>query len=139
MRAIVHQGTTKAPAPMRPIASTPFLDSEAEAGRPTDRMQRFAFYCVCDEKHFFGLVALVNSLRLQGHDDTVYVLECGLGRWQRVVLAQDREVAVFEVGGATHPMLLKTVLPLARPAHTMILVDVDVIFTGRVDSLVEEV
>jgi hypothetical protein len=139
MRAIVHEGTTEARAAKRPIVSAPDLDSQAEATRPTDQMQRVAFYCVCDERHFFGLVALVNSLRLQGHDDKVYVLDCGLERWQRAVLAQEREVAVFKVGGATHPMLLKTMLPLAHPAHAMILVDVDVIFTGRVDSLVEEV
>lgn len=124
---------------MRRIVSAPDLDSQAEATSPTDQIQRVAFYCVCDQKHFLGLVALVNSLRLQGHDDKVYVLDCGFEPWQRAVLAQEREVAVFKVGSATHPMLLKTMLPLAHPARTMILVDVDVILTGRLDSLVEQV
>ena len=100
-------------------------------------MEKLAFYCVCDRAHFIGLVALVNSLRVLGHDERVYVLDCGLEPWQRAVLAQDREVAVINAENSRHPMLLKVVLPLACPAQIMIVVDVDVIFTGRVDTLVD--
>lgn len=102
-------------------------------------MQKLAFYCVCERNHFLGLVALVNSLRLLGHNEMVYVLDSGLDSWQRAVLAQDREVTVVSADGGRHPALLKAVLPLACPTQTMVVVDVDVIFTERVDSLVERV
>jgi hypothetical protein len=99
--------------------------------------QRLAFYCVTDSRHFLGLVALLNSLRLQGHDERAYVLDCGLEPWQRDVLAQGTEIAVIRADVSTHPMLLKTVLPLAHPARTLVVLDVDVIITGRLDPLVE--
>jgi hypothetical protein len=96
-----------------------------------------AFYCVCDSAHFLGLVALVNSLRLLGHNETVFVLDCGLEPWQRAVLAQDGAVAVVDAESSTHPMLLKAKLPLTHPARAMVVVDVDVIFTDRVDALAQ--
>ena len=102
-------------------------------------MQELAFYCVCDRKHFLGLVALVNSLRLQRYQDRVYVLDCGFEPWQRAVLAQDDDVVVVEADSETHPIFLKTVLPLAHPATTMVVLDVDVILTGRLDELVKKV
>jgi hypothetical protein len=96
-----------------------------------------AFYCVTDRNHFLGLVALINSLRLQGHHEQTYVLDCGLEGWQREVLAQGTDISVVAASLKTHPMLLKTVLPLAHPARTLVVLDVDVIVTGRLDPLIE--
>jgi hypothetical protein len=90
-----------------------------------------------EARNFLGLVALVNSLRVLGHDERIYVLDCGFEPWQRAVLAQDRAVAVINAESSRHPMLLKVVLPLAHPAQIMVVVDVDVIFTGRVDTLAD--
>lgn len=101
-----------------------------------DFKEPLAFYCVTDRNHFLGLVALLNSLRLQGHHERAYVLDCGLEPWQREVLAQGTDISVVAANVSTHPMLLKTVLPLAHPARTLVVLDVDVIVTGRLDPLI---
>ena len=55
---------------------------------PTGRaMTPAAFYCVADERYFLGAVGLINSLRLVGHDEPVYLLDCGLTDAQRELLA----------------------------------------------------
>lgn len=96
-------------------------------------VEPLAFYCVCDRNHFLGLVTLINSLRLVGHCEPIYVLDCGLEPAQRRLLEAE---AVLEAAPRDlHPMLLKNVLPLRRPAEVMIVVDVDVIFTRRIYSL----
>ena len=100
-------------------------------------MDELAFYCVCDREHFPGLVALVNSLRVLGHDEPVYVLDCGFEPWQRDTLRLDPKVVAVSDESSLHPMLVKATLPLARPARTMVVVDVDIIFTARLDGLVE--
>jgi hypothetical protein len=33
-----------------------------------------AFYCVADERFFLGAVGLINSLRLVGHAEPIYLL-----------------------------------------------------------------
>ena len=40
---------------------------------------RAAFYCVADERYFLGAVGMLNSLRLLGHAEPIYVLDCGVG------------------------------------------------------------
>ena len=42
-----------------------------------------AFYCVADARYFLGAVGMINSLRVLGHEETVYVLDCGLTDGQR--------------------------------------------------------
>ncbi len=103
---------------------------------PKPSLDPLAFYCVVDSRHFWGLVALVNSLRLVGHDEPVYVLDCGLATWQQHALSQDAEVVITAAEAGIHPLLGKTVLPLRRPSAVMVVVDVDVIVTGRLDALV---
>ncbi len=51
-------------------------------GRP-----QAAFYCVCDSRYFLGAVGMLNSLRLLGHDEPVFVLDCGLTEGERRRLA----------------------------------------------------
>ena len=105
---------------------------------PLDSAPDLAFYCVADAAHFLGLVALVNSLRVKGHDEPVYVLDCGFESWQRDTLASDPGVVLVEADRSTSPKYMKVMLPLEHPASVMVVVDVDVIFTGRLDALVTE-
>lgn len=84
-----------------------------------------AFYCVADSRHFLGVVALINSLRLLGHDETIFVADSGLEPGQRALLAP--HAALVPAGEAPAPHLLKCMVPRARPADTTILVDADVI------------
>ena len=91
-----------------------------------------AFYCVADSRYFLGAVGLVNSLRLVGHREPIYLLDCGLDDEQRRLL----EGEVTLVGAPQHapPTLLKTIAPLAHPADVMVLIDTDLIVTRRLEE-----
>jgi hypothetical protein len=94
-----------------------------------------AFYCVSSGMYFLGAVALVNSLRLLGHAEPVFVLDCGLTPRQREVVS--REATVVPAPAGTTPFLLKTVAPLAHPAEVMVLLDADIILTRPLGQLIE--
>src|SRR3954452_3063519 len=93
-----------------------------------------AIYCVADRDHFLGLAALVNSLRVLGHDDPVHVLDCGFEDWQRAVLEEGDGVFVVDADPSTPAKLQKTLLPLTQPAAVKIVVDVYVIFKRRLEE-----
>jgi hypothetical protein len=83
------------------------------------------FYCVASDRHFVGLVALLNSLRLTGADAPLFVTDCGLTARQRDRLAP--HVTLVEVEDQRSPHLAKWAAPLAHPAEVSILLDVDII------------
>lgn len=93
-----------------------------------------AFYVVADAKHFLGLVGLINSLRLVGHAEPIYVTDCGLAESHRHRLAD--HVTLVEAGPADAPHLMKAVAPLAHPKDVMVLVDSDIIVTKPLTELV---
>ena len=93
-----------------------------------------AFYCVSDARYFLGAVGLVNSLRLVGHTEPVYVLDCGLTADQRALLEPHATLVRDDSG--TPPWLLKTIAPLRHPASTMVLIDADMIVTRRLDEVI---
>ena len=79
---------------------------------------------------------MINSLRLQGHDEPIHVLDCGLEPGQRELLAargDDRR----RLPSRRPPQLLKTVAPLRHPAEVMVLIDVDMIVTRPLGELIE--
>jgi hypothetical protein len=98
-------------------------------------MTSTAFYCVSDQRYFLGAVGLINSLRIVGHTEPVYVLDCGLTDAQRQLLAP--HVTIVGDQSGTPPWLLKTVAPLAHPAEVMVLIDADMIVTRSLGELVE--
>jgi len=98
--------------------------------------QTTAFYTVASANHFLGLVGLVNSLRLVGHREPVFVSDCGLTDAQRERLAPHVTLLEADHRGRS-PHLVKTIVPLAHPADVMILVDADIIVTRRLDDLTE--
>jgi hypothetical protein len=95
-----------------------------------------AFYCMSSEVYFLGAAALVNSLRLTGHEEPIHVLDCGLRPEQRELLAP--HVTLVDAPGDTPPFLLKTVAPREHPADTMVLIDADMIVTRSLEPLVAE-
>jgi hypothetical protein len=97
-------------------------------------MMRTAFYCVTDERYFLGAVGLINSLRVVGHTEPVFVLDCGLNPEQRQLLSP--HVTLVEAPGAAPPWLLKTIAPLRHPAEVMVLIDADVVVTRSLDELI---
>jgi hypothetical protein len=94
-----------------------------------------AFYCVASGTYFLGAVGLVNSLRLLGHTEPIFVLDRGLSRAQRELLG--REVTLVPTPDDTTPFLLKTVAPLGHPAEVMVLLDADIIVTRPLTDLIE--
>jgi len=107
----------------------------ATAGCRSAPVTDIAFYCVADERYFPGVVAMLNSLRLQGHDEAVFVLDCGLSRRQREQLGP--EVTIVERPDAAAPWMQKTYAPLQHPARVMILIDADIIITRPLNELIE--
>jgi hypothetical protein len=96
---------------------------------------RAAFYCVSNSVFFLGAAALINSLRLVGHHDPVYLLDCGLTDDQRQALSA--QATVIEVPDDGPPWLLKTVAPLRHPADVMILIDADIVVTRPLGELID--
>jgi hypothetical protein len=96
-----------------------------------------AFYCVSDRRYFLGAVGLINSLRLVGHREPIYLLDCGLTDAQRRLL--EGHVTLLGDQSGTPPWLLKTIAPLAHPAEVMVLIDADMIVTRPLDELIERV
>ena len=95
-----------------------------------------AFYCASSELYFPGAVGLVNSLRLHGHTEPIFVLDCGLSDEHRELLAA--EATIVPGAPQTPPYLLKTIAPLRHPAETMVLIDADIIVTRPLTPLIEE-
>ncbi len=99
-------------------------------------MNETAFYCVADDRYFLGAVGLINSLRLVGHDEPVYVLDCGLAPDQRKLLSA--EATVLAAPAQAPPTMLKTIAPLAEPAEVMVLIDADMIVTRALHEPIAE-
>jgi hypothetical protein len=94
-----------------------------------------AFYCVASSKYFLGAVGLVNSLRLHGHGEPIYLLDCGLTDDQRRCL--DGEVTVVAAPSSEPPFMLKAVAPLRHPAEVAVLLDADMVVNRSLSPLVE--
>ncbi len=92
-----------------------------------------AVYTVGDARHFLGVVALVNSLRLTDWTDEIVVVDCGFTQSQRRLLSA--EVQLLPAPQTAAPHLLKTVGPLRRPAGTMAVIDADIVVTRSLEPL----
>jgi hypothetical protein len=97
---------------------------------------RAAFYCVTDSRYFLGAVGMLNSLRLLGHSEPIFVLDCGLTPDQRELLAP--HATLVAAPDDSPPWLLKTVAPLRHPAEVMVLIDVDMVVTRPLTELIEK-
>jgi hypothetical protein len=93
------------------------------------------FYCVSNAQYFIGAVAMINSLRLLGHSEPVFVLDCGLRPAQRELLAA--EATVVPAPTEAPPVLQKTHAPLRHPAEVTVLIDADIIVTRSLSGLID--
>jgi hypothetical protein len=96
-----------------------------------------AFYCVSSSAYFLGAVAMVNSLRLLGHTEPIYLLDAGLDRAQRRAIESEVRVVDPPGGLELEPFMAKAIAPLAAPAEVSVLIDVDMIATRRFDAVIE--
>jgi hypothetical protein len=88
------------------------------------------------DAYFPGAVAMINSLRLQGHREPIFLLDCGLSDAHRELLAG--EATIVPGPSEEPPFVLKTLAPVSRPAATMVLIDVDMVATRPLGPLIEQ-
>ena len=93
-----------------------------------------AFYFVSSPIYFLGAVGAINSLRLLGHREPIYLLDCGLSEEQRELVAP--EVTLVEGPHDVPPYVLKTIAPLRHPADVMVLIDADIVATRSMAELI---
>jgi len=91
-----------------------------------------AIYSVCDSRFFLGLVALINSLRIHGHNERIFVTDCGLQESERRIISQE---ATLLSAPQDAPYLLKYVGPTTHPADVMVMLDADIIVTRPLTPL----
>jgi hypothetical protein len=92
-----------------------------------------AFYCVVSGMYFLGAVGMINSLRLTGHSEPIFALDCGLSAAQRELL--EPEATVIPAPEGREPFTLKTYAPLRHPAEVMVLIDADMVVTRSLEPL----
>lgn len=99
------------------------------------------FVTMADADHAVGVVALVNSLRIQGHTERVTVLDLGLTPHQRDVLAPECDI-VARPGEPGHAWLLVPTACLAAlddgDPGVVVYLDCDQIVTGSLSRLIAE-
>ena len=78
---------------------------------------------------------MLNSLRLLGHAEPIFVLDCGLIPHNES--CSRPEATLVPAPDDTTPWLLKTVAPLRHPADVMVLIDTDIIVTRPLTELIQ--
>ena len=118
-----------------------------------------AFFCLCNERDFVGLAALINSIRLVGHREPIFVTDCGLREEQQHILedhvtllpAPGRESpSSGRATGVPNPLgreagyaggkfgLQKAFGPLLVQPDVAVLLDADVIVLKPLTDLLQE-
>jgi hypothetical protein len=101
------------------------------------RDRNITFYTICDARFFPGVVALLNSLRLTGHQHRLVILDCGLTASQQEIL-QD-QCTLFEMPKvlASNPTLFKPFPHLLNPTGTVVIIDSDIIVTRSLQNIID--
>jgi hypothetical protein len=87
------------------------------------------FYTIANAPYFPGLVALLNSLRLNGHGEELVVLDEGLTPEQRGRLEPHATLVRLPGERLSHPALLKPYPAELSPKGIVVLIDSDMIVT----------
>jgi len=109
--------------------------SSAELGADDIDVPPCAFYTVADHRHFTGAVALLNSLRLVGHEEPIFLVDAGLTDVQRGILAGHLRLLPAPQG--LPPVYMAPLGPLVRPAQIAVIIDADIIVVRPLTSLVD--
>jgi hypothetical protein len=87
------------------------------------------FFTISNDKYFPGLVGLLNSLKLMGHNEPVVVGDCGLTAAQRELLAPHCKLFELNSQLVRNPTQYKPFPFLLRPRGTVVFIDSDMIVT----------
>lgn len=96
------------------------------------------FYAVADARFFVGAVALVNSLRLTGHDAPIVIIDTGLEAEQVEFLSRVCVVKSFETEANQLAVFSKPSLWSLETDRTVVMIDTDVIITGSLASIIDK-
>jgi hypothetical protein len=111
------------------------VHDSADSVQAPDKELECAFYSVSNSRHFVGVVALVNSLRLAGHDEPIFVIDAGLTPEQRQLLGD--HVTLVPAPEGVPVIMLKQVAPMTHPASVSVLLDADIIVTRPLTELID--
>ena len=92
------------------------------------------FYTLCDSGFFVGAVALLNSLRLTGHESELVVLDCGLTDDQRRTL-ESAGVTVVRTQDEATAYFLKPYPAVLDPDGVVVVIDSDMAITDSLDAI----
>jgi hypothetical protein len=101
------------------------------------RPQGYAFYTVCNSSYFPGVVALLNSLRLTGHSERLFVLDVDLRPEQRMRLEDHCTLIPLDAQDGINPLLLKGYPDAIGVDDVAVIIDSDVIVTGSLIPTIE--
>jgi hypothetical protein len=101
------------------------------------RRRDVRFFTMGDARYFLGAVALVNSLRIVGHDDPVTFLDLGLTPEQREIMATECDVVDIDRSPDRHPYTFQPYPHVLDPSGICVIVDSDVIVTSRLDAIID--
>jgi hypothetical protein len=95
------------------------------------------YYTISDADFFLGTVMLLNSLRLTGNQGGLVVLDAGLAPGQRALLEGQADVVDVPKKIPGTPVSMKPYPYLVGASATVVLIDSDVVVTGRLDEAVD--
>jgi hypothetical protein len=96
------------------------------------------YYTVADTRFFPGAVALLNSLRVTGHDGELVVLDAGLTEAQRARLEPHARLERPPVEAVERATLLKPYVHELHRTGVAVLIDSDIVVSGSLDGLLVE-
>lgn len=94
-------------------------------------------YTLADSRYFIGVVALLNSLRLTGHDYAMVVLDCGFTDDQRTRLSKHGSVVTLPPELAARNVLAKPFFRETARDGVALWIDADILVTGPLASIVD--
>jgi hypothetical protein len=99
-------------------------------------MLQAALYSVSNAGHFPGVVALLNSLRLVGHEEPLIIVDAGLTAEQRARLAP--HARIIAAPPRTPVVSLAPYGPMLEPAEVAVILDADTIVVRALTELVAD-
>ncbi len=94
-------------------------------------------YTLADSRYAPGVVAMHNSLRLQGHELPLVVLDGGMSPEQRSLLDGRAEFVALPAEVAARGYLAKGFLSTLEPSGIVLWIDSDIIVTSSLDEQLE--
>ena len=103
----------------------------------TSTEQPAAFYTVADHRFFPGLVGLLNSLRVLGHQEPLHVLDAGLTDRQKAALGPHCIVVARPADRVSTPLLYKAFPHMLDPQGVVVIIDSDLIVSRSLAPVIE--